>query len=213
MIIAVDGPAASGKGTLARTLAKRLNLPHLDTGAIYRAVAMTLIQRGHTAKNIDCAIEIAEELSGGIPQSVLNDPGLRDELVSQTASAISVNPALREHLVDLQRQFADQPGGAVLDGRDIGTVIAPHAEVKLYITAPTEIRAQRRFKELQKHGQKVTYEAVLEDLLARDKRDASRATAPTKPAEDAVTIDNGNLSIDEVLDIALRVVKSKAGTG
>jgi cytidylate kinase len=211
MIIAIDGPSASGKGTIARALAAHFNLPYLDTGTLYRAVTLTLLRQGAAPSDTQTAIRIAQEMAKGIAPDLLSDPDLRSEEVSQAAAPVSAIPEVRQHLLDLQRHFAAQPGGAVLDGRDIATVIAPQAEVKIYVTATPEKRAERRWKELQNRGQTATYEAVLKDLEARDKHDASRATAPAKQAPDAVLLDNSNLPVEPSIQAALRIVKDKTG--
>jgi cytidylate kinase len=212
MIIAIDGPSASGKGTIARALATHFNLPYLDTGTLYRAVTLALLREGASPGNREVAIRIAGEMSKGIDGELLVDPDLRSEEVSIAAAPVSAIPEVRQHLLDLQRHFAAQPGGAVLDGRDIGTVIAPHAEVKIYVTATPEKRAERRWKELQSRGQKATYETVLKELQARDKHDASRTTAPAKQAPDAVLLDNSELPVKQSIQAALRIVKEKTGT-
>lgn len=207
MLIALDGPSASGKGTIAKRLAGYFNLPYLDTGLLYRAVTYVLLQDGGKPSDEDAAALIAYNFRNGIPDKLLADPELRSEIVSREASLIAAMPRVREHLLALQKSFATQPGGAVLDGRDIGTVIAPEAEIKLYITATPQVRAERRMKELHSKGQKVTYEAVLADLEARDARDASRATAPAKAAQDAITLDTSHLDAEEAFAAALKIVK------
>lgn len=211
MIIAIDGPSASGKGTIARKLAAHFGLPYLDTGTLYRGVTLALLRAGHAPENKAEAIRIARGFTNGIDPALLADPELRSERVSKAAASVSAVPEVRAHLLDLQRRFAVQPGGAVLDGRDIASVIAPQAEVKIYITASPEKRAERRWKELQSLGQTVTYEAVLKDMLARDARDATRSVAPAMKTAEAVLIDTSNLSIDETFASALRIVKEKTG--
>ncbi|MBI3419880.1 MAG: (d)CMP kinase [Proteobacteria bacterium] len=211
MIIAIDGPSASGKGTIARKLAAHFRLPYLDTGTLYRGVTLALLRAGHAPENKDAAIAIARGFSKGIGPALLADPELRSERVSIAAAPVSAIPEVRAHLLDLQRQFAGQPGGAVLDGRDIASVIAPQAEVKIYITATPEKRAERRWKELQSLGQSVTYEAILKDMLARDARDATRSVAPAMKTAEAVLIDTTNLSIFETFASALQIVKEKTG--
>lgn len=204
-IIAIDGPAASGKGTLSRNLARRLNFAHMDTGALYRAVAYETIRTG-----LDPAIE-ADALKGcermAQDLKILENNALRTDEVAAGASKVAAFQSVRDKLVDIQRGFAHHPpegtAGAVLDGRDIGTVICPDAGLKLYVTAELEIRAQRRMKELHSKGISVTYGAVLEDMRARDARDSGRQAAPLKPAEDAVMIDSSTLSEVEMLELAL----------
>ncbi len=209
MIIAIDGPSASGKGTLARRLAKHFNLPHLDTGALYRAVAVAALRAGKSVDHPEEAIKIAAGFSRGISAELMNDPELRLESTSISAGKVAAIPEVREHLLNYQKQFARQPGGAVLDGRDIGTVIAPEAEIKLFIVASAEKRAERRVKELQSRGQPVTYDHVLKDMQERDARDATRSVAPTKAAPDAVLLDTSNLDADAVFAAALQIVKQK----
>jgi cytidylate kinase len=212
MIIAIDGPSASGKGTLAKKLAAHFGLPYLDTGTLYRAVALALLQQYKAPPaGDDGAVQIAKGFKAGIPPALLNDPKLRSETVSTLAGKIASIPEVRQQLLDYQKEFANRPGGAVLDGRDIGTVIAPHAEVKIFITATAEKRAERRLKELQSAGQSATYEAVLKDMQERDVRDAARTIAPTKPAADAVLLDTSNLDAEAAFAEALRIVKEKTG--
>jgi cytidylate kinase len=202
MIIAVDGPAASGKGTIARALARHFGLPHLDTGLLYRAVGLGVVRSGGDPGNPAhalAAVHFADEL--------LADPMLKSESVGGAASQVSAHPAVREALIERQRRFADQPGGAVLDGRDIGTVIAPHADVKLFVTASPEVRAERRHRELEALGVPMQFEAVLADILARDARDSHRATAPLRQAEDAVLLDTGGLSVEEAIARAIEAVE------
>ena len=180
-VIAVDGPAASGKGTIARALARHFGLPHMDTGLLYRAVALNLWRWGGDPSSEFEALRACDDL-GFDPQ----DPELRSEPVSKIASMISAYPSVRSALLKRQQDFAHQPGGAVLDGRDIGTVIAPEADVKLFVTASPEIRAERRLKELQGRGMTAHYPDVLADIQARAARDSGRAVAPLKAAEDAL---------------------------
>ena len=204
LVIAVDGPAASGKGTIARALARHYALPHMDTGLLYRAVALNLWRWGGDPGNEFEALRACHEL--GLDP---DDPELRSEPVSRIASAISAYPAVRTALLDRQQEFAGQPGGAVLDGRDIGTVIAPSADVKLFVTASTEVRARRRMGELMARGMPSHYEDVLADIRARDARDSSREVAPLKPAEDAVMLDTTELDIDQAIAEAVRLVEGK----
>lgn len=204
MIIAVDGPTASGKGTISRALAAHYGLPWLDTGLLYRAVGRQLaLNGGDPDQEADAVAACA------FPDSLLDDPVLRDEATGGLASRVSVHPGVRAALNKRQVDFANQPGGAVLDGRDIGTVIAPHADVKLFITASAEIRAARRFKEMQGRGASVEYETILADIRTRDKRDSERADAPLKPAEDAHLLDTGNLTIGAAVQAAIALVERK----
>ena len=204
MVIAVDGPAASGKGTIARGLAQRFGLPHMDTGLLYRAVALNLWRWGGDPSSEFEALRACDMLS--------IDPGdeeLRSEPVSRIASSISAYPSVRTALLERQRQFASQPGGAVLDGRDIGTIIAPHADAKLFITASAEVRAQRRVRELLERGMPAHYEDVLLDIRARDERDSHRAVAPLRQAADAILLDTSDLTADEAIAEAIRLVEER----
>ena len=206
MIIAVDGPAASGKGTIAKALAKHHDLPHLDTGLLYRAVALNLLQTGGDPES-----EFSAARACDISQIGFDDPQLKSEAVGGIASRISAYPMVREALLERQRTFAVQNGGAVLDGRDIGTVIAPQAEAKLFVTATAEVRARRRCGELQAMGLNVHYDDVLADIHARDERDANRETAPLRPAPDAMVIDTSALSVEEAVAAAIAAVRERLG--
>lgn len=214
-VIAIDGPAASGKGTLARRLAERLGYAHMDTGALYRAVAHEVLQAGGDCGQEDDALRgcaaLEHKIQEGLLGVTLSDPILRGDEVAQGASQVAAIPAVRAALIDVQRGFAKYPGpgyaGCVLDGRDIGTVICPEAPVKLFVTADVEIRAQRRMKELQSKGIGATYGAVLADMRTRDERDSGRRVAPLRPAEGSVVLDTTGLSEDEVLAEALRAVE------
>jgi cytidylate kinase len=201
-VIAVDGPAASGKGTIARALANHFDLPHMDTGLLYRAVALNLWRWGGDPSSEFEALRACEDLGF--------DPGdkeLRSEPVSKIASMISAYPAVRAALLKRQQDFAGQPGGAVLDGRDIGTVIAPNTDVKLFVTATPEVRATRRLKELESRGMNAHYADVLADILARDARDSTRQVAPLRPAADAILLDTSKLSPTDAIAEAVRLVK------
>ncbi|MGR3621285.1 (d)CMP kinase [Pseudophaeobacter sp.] len=193
--IAIDGPAAAGKGTISKAVAAELGLGHLDTGLLYRAVGVRVLE------GIP-AIEAARTLT---PEDLAR-PDLRGREAAQAASKVAVIAEVRAALVDFQRAFARRAGGAVLDGRDIGTVICPYAEVKLFVTASAEVRAQRRFLELSAKGQSISLEEVLADVKERDERDMNRAEAPLKPAEDAVVIDTSALSIEAAIALALQEV-------
>lgn len=205
MIIAIDGLTAAGKGTLAKRLAAALGFRHLDTGLIYRAVAARLLAAGADPAESATATRTAAAL---VAEDFGRD-GLRSEAVSRAASIVAANPSVRAALVEFQRRFARTPPGAVLDGRDIGTVICPDAEVKLFVTASPEIRARRRFDELQARGESATYPAVFRDLQERDARDQARGTAPAKPAEDAIVLDTSALTADQVFARALEIVRSR----
>lgn len=204
ILIAVDGPAASGKGTIARALADQFKLPHMDTGALYRAVALNLWRWGGDPASEFEAVRACDDI-GSNPQ----DPELRSEPVSKIASRISAYAGVREALLDRQRAFAAQPAGAVLDGRDIGTVIAPDADAKLYVTASPEVRAQRRVRELLERGMPGHYQDVLCDLLARDSRDRNRDAAPLAQAADADRLDTSKLTIEQAIAEAIRLVEKR----
>ena len=200
MIIAVDGPTASGKGTIAKALAAHFGLPHLDTGLLYRAVGRQVELAGGNPDDAATALAACD-----FANDLLADPALRSEIVGGLASRVSIHPAVRQALFERQRAFATQPGGAVLDGRDIGTVIAPEAEVKLFITASIAARAQRRFTEMRQRGEAVTLAAIEEDLRRRDKRDSGRADAPLRAADDALTLDNSELAAEQSIAEAIRL--------
>ena len=206
MIIAVDGPTASGKGTLARALAAHYRLPHLDTGLLYRAVGQQVLLNGGSPDNAEDALAAT-----GFPDSLLLDPELRSEAAGGLASRVSVHASVREALFEHQRSFALQPGGAVLDGRDIGTVIAPDAAVKLFVTARVEPRALRRWREMQLRGEKHSLAEIEADLRRRDERDRTRAEAPLRAAPDAVVIDTSDLTADEAIAAAIAAVEAKLG--
>jgi CMP/dCMP kinase len=206
MIIAVDGPAASGKGTIARALAAHYGLPHLDTGLLYRAVALNL----HRLE-LDPAKEADAVAACGFDEQMLADPELRGDAVGKLASIVSAHPLVRAALMQRQKRFAQQPGGAVLDGRDIGTVIAPDADVKLFVRATPNIRARRRHAELRARGADVSIDRVLADIRARDQRDSSRATAPLTMAPDAALLDTSFLSIEAAVQRAIAIVEEKRG--
>jgi CMP/dCMP kinase len=201
MIIAIDGPAASGKGTLAKRIAKHFGLPHLDTGLLYRAVGQQMLDRGHALDDRDCAAEVAEQLS----LSWLVDERLRTGVAGQAASVVASIPAVRAALKQFQMDFAHQSGGAVLDGRDIGTVIAPDAELKIWVTASPEIRARRRYMELSQNDASVRESQLLIDLMARDARDAPNMIR----AKDAVLLDTSAMGRDAVLRAAIALVEAR----
>ena len=203
-MIAVDGPAASGKGTIRRALAAHFGLPHMDTGLLYRAVALNLWRWGGDASSEFEALRACDDL-GFDP----GDPELRSEPVSRIASRVSTYKTVRDALLQRQRDFAAQEGGAVLDGRDIGTVIAPQADVKLFVTASPEVRAQRRVRELLERGMPGHYEDVLLDIRARDERDATRKVAPLRQAVDAILLDTSELGVDEAIAEAIRVADQR----
>ncbi|WP_170365351.1 (d)CMP kinase [Ruegeria arenilitoris] len=196
--VAIDGPAAAGKGTISKAVAAHFGLAHLDTGLLYRAVGRRTLDG---TDPVEAARSLAaEELEQG---------DLRTAEIAQAASKVAVIPEVRAALVDFQRSFARRAGGAVLDGRDIGTVICPEAEVKLFVTASPEVRAERRYLELADKGAEITRAQVLADVRERDARDAERSTAPMKPADDAVILDTSNLSIEAALEKAIAVIQGK----
>jgi CMP/dCMP kinase len=204
MIIAVDGPAASGKGTVARALAAHYDLPYLDTGLLYRAVGMAVLRSGGDPADAADAFAACD-----FSEAMLADPAIRSEAASRTASIVSAHRGVRDALLARQRSFARQSGGAILDGRDIGTVIAPEADAKLFVTASPEIRAQRRFAELEKNGAVVHLESVLADIRARDERDSGRSTAPLRRADDADLLDTSNLTIADSVQRAIALVEAR----
>jgi cytidylate kinase len=204
MIIAVDGPTASGKGTIAKALAAHFGLPHLDTGLLYRAVGRQVFLDGGNPDDAGDALAACS-----FPEGLLLDPELRSEGSGGLASRVSVHPSVRQALFERQRAFATQPGGAVLDGRDIGTVIAPDAEVKLYVTASVAARAERRWKEMHARSDPRSLEEITEDLRRRDERDRTRAEAPLRAADDAVVLDTSDLGIEAAIAAAIEVVESR----
>ncbi len=208
MIIAIDGPAAAGKGTLARRLARYYGYDFLDTGSLYRGVGLQVLRAGGDPADPAAAKAAAEALD----LALLTEPDLRGEAAAKAASLVAAQPAVRAALLDFQRNFARRPPGnrgAVLDGRDVGTVVCPDARVKLFITASLEARARRRLAELQAAGRAAIWEAVLQDMQDRDARDSRRDVAPLKPAADAVVIDTTSLSPDQVFEAARAIVEAK----
>ncbi len=204
MILAVDGPAASGKGTIARALAAYFGLPHLDTGLLYRAVGISVLRHGGDPEHEIDALRACD-----FSDPMLNDPEIRSEAASRAASVVSAHAAVRTRLFERQRDFAAQPGGAVLDGRDIGTVIAPDARAKLFVTATPEARAQRRLEQLLADGARVSIDHVLSDIRIRDARDSGRSTAPLKRADDADLLDTTEMSIDRSVRQAIALVEAR----
>ncbi|MGO3931634.1 (d)CMP kinase [Rhodopseudomonas pseudopalustris] len=204
MIIAIDGPAASGKGTLAKRLALHYGLRHLDTGVIYRAVAKAMLDAGADLTDEARAAMVAQTLD----PATFDDPALKSQEFGAAASVVSALPKVREALVSFQRQFAEQPPGAVLDGRDIGTVICPQADVKIFVVADPAVRARRRTLEAQSRGEPADEAVVLADILKRDERDRNRAAAPLKQADDAHLLDNSHLDIESGVRAAIDIVEA-----
>jgi cytidylate kinase len=205
MIIAIDGPAASGKGTLARRLAEHYGLPHLDTGLLYRATAASLLNADRDLRDVDAAVAAAR----GLSLTEFDEARLRGREMGEAASIVAALPEVRAALVEAQRNFALRPGGAVLDGRDIGTVICPQADVKIFVTASPEARAQRRALELAQRGDKADYAAILADIAKRDARDSERSDAPLRAAADATRLDTTRMSVDAAFAETLRIVESR----
>jgi cytidylate kinase len=209
MIIAVDGPAGAGKGTIARALSAHYGIPYLDTGLLYRAVGVAVARAGGDPDNADDALAAC-----GFDDSLLADPALRDEASGALASRVSIHPPVRAILLKRQRDFAAQPGGAVLDGRDIGTIIAPDADAKLFVTASVNARAWRRMAEMQARGIEADAHAIAVDIEARDERDMNRPNAPLRQAEGADLLDTSNLTIDAAVQRAIALVDAQvAGRG
>jgi CMP/dCMP kinase len=207
MIIAIDGPAASGKGTLGRRIAEHFGLAYLDTGLLYRAVARDLLAMGKTSEDVPSAAAAARALD---PRS-LDDPILRAPGAGEAASIVARIPEVRAALLEVQHDFARHPQGAVLDGRDIGTVVCPNADVKFFVTATPETRAKRRYLERKSGGETVIYAAILADIRRRDARDAERDAAPMHAAPDAVLLDTSNLDIEAAFNTAVGVISRKVG--
>jgi cytidylate kinase len=208
LIIAIDGPAASGKGTMARKIAKDLGIPYLDTGSLYRAVGILTLRRGGDPANPADATAAANALN-------INDftpEDLRSERAGNAASKVAAIPGVRAALLAYQRHFAAQPAGAVLDGRDIGTVVCPSADAKIFVTASLEVRVGRRIKELREKGESVNEQRVWDDMAARDARDSDRSVAPLKPADDALLLDTSAMNADEALAAAKAFIVSKKKT-
>ena len=202
LTIAVDGPAASGKGTLSRRLARHFELNYLDTGSLYRAVALSALENNVPLDDEEALSKVANSLG----DEILSDPRLREPGVGEAASQIASLQAVRDTLLNFQRQIAETAPGAVLDGRDIGTVVCPNADVKLFVTASSEVRAERRYKELISKGQDVTFDDIFAEIERRDARDSSRSAAPLVKAADAHLLDTTNLDIEKALDAAVLLV-------
>ncbi len=207
MIIAIDGPAASGKGTIAQRVAGHFGYVWLDTGLLYRAVARDVLSAGGDLADQASAAGAAAVLDAG----TLGDPELRSTAIGEAASVVAKHPAVRAALLEFQREFARTPPGAVLDGRDIGTVICPGADVKIFVTADVEVRARRRYEEYVRRGEAVTYETVLDIIRQRDARDAGRAAAPLQQAPDAVLLDTTEMDVDAAFEAALDIIHRVTG--
>jgi cytidylate kinase len=203
-VVAVDGPAASGKGTIAKALGAAFDLPVLDTGLLYRAVGVILERLGHSPDDAHAAAAVAALLTA----DDLDDPALRTRAAGELASRVAVHEGVRDALLEFQRTFAGQPQGAILDGRDIGTVIAPDAPAKLYVTASPEVRAERRWKQLTAQGETVSLAEVLADIRVRDARDGARDAAPMMRAPDAALLDTSEMTIEAAADAARRIVEA-----
>ena len=217
MIITIDGPAAAGKGTLADNLSKKYNYAYFDTGMVYRAVGLEMYLQGKNLEDKNAALEIAQKLSFEHMHELAKNPDFRSALGGKNASIVSAYPDVRAALLKMQQDFALNPvfadgtpaKGVIYDGRDTGTIVCPQADVKFFITASPEVRAERRYKEFLQKGMKANYEEVLAEVKARDERDANRATAPMKPAADAIIFDTSDLSIQEVIERACEVIDEK----
>ncbi|MBR1601235.1 MAG: (d)CMP kinase [Alphaproteobacteria bacterium] len=217
MIITIDGPAAAGKGTVSAYLAEKYKLAYFDTGMVYRAVGLQMILSQNDVNDENKAEQIAMELSFPKMIELSKHKDFRSDIGGQAASIVSAHPKVRAALLKMQQNFALNPTfadgspakGVVYDGRDTGTVVCPEAELKIFITASTEVRAQRRYKEFIQKGMNTTYEKVLQDMISRDERDSSRATAPLKPADDAVIIDTSDLSINQVLQKIIPLIEAR----
>ncbi len=217
MIITVDGPAAAGKGTISDYLSKKYKLAYFDTGMVYRAVGLQMVLIGEDLSNKDAALKIAQNMTFPQMMELSIHPDFRSDIGSHAASVISVYPEVRTALLKMQQNFALNPvfadgtpaNGVIYDGRDTGTVICPQADLKLFVTASTEVRAERRHKEFLQKGIITTYQKVLDDMIARDERDCNRSAAPLKPADDAVIIDTSNLDIEAVLAYIIPLVEAK----
>lgn len=217
MIITIDGPAAAGKGTLAAVLAKKYRLAYFDTGMVYRAVGIEMMENNQDVADKEAAAAVARRLTFPKMMKLSENPEFRGPKGGQNASIVSAYPEVRSALLQMQREFSEHPvfadgsraDGAVYDGRDTGTVVCPHADIKLFVTASPEVRAERRFKEFKAKGLQTSYDEVLKDIKARDERDTNRAAAPLKPAADAVILDTSALSIDDVIEKVCRIIDSK----
>ena len=217
MIITIDGPAAAGKGTLAAALAKRYRLAYFDTGMLYRAVGLEMVLQNQKPQDESAAEKVAESLTFAKMMQLSAHPEFRGRIGGEAASKVSALPKVRSALLKMQQDFADNPvfadgtpaNGAVYDGRDTGTVVCPHADIKFFVVASPEVRATRRYNEFIAKGIQTTYQQVLDDLIARDKRDSERSTAPLKPAEDAVLLDTSTMDINQEINAAINIIEQK----
>lgn len=217
MIITIDGPAAAGKGTLAAALAKRYRLAYFDTGMLYRAVGLEMVLQNQNPQDESAAEKVAESLTFAKMMQLSTHPEFRGRIGGEAASKVSALPKVRSALLKMQQDFADNPvfadgtpaNGAVYDGRDTGTVVCPHADIKFFVVASPEVRATRRYNEFIAKGIQTTYQQVLDDLIARDKRDSERSTAPLKPAEDAVLLDTSTMDINQEINAAINIIEQK----
>lgn len=217
MIITIDGPAAAGKGTVSKVLSERYRLAYFDTGMIYRAVGLEMVLNGFDLTDEVKAFEIAKSLTFEKMMALSTHPDFRSDVGGQAASKVSAMPEVRAALLKMQQDFALNPvfadgtkaNGVIYDGRDTGTVVCPNADIKFFVTASTEVRAMRRFKEFEAKGINTTYQTVLEDMVARDKRDAERKAAPMKPAQDAFVIDTSDMDADTEINAVMKIVEEK----
>lgn len=217
MIITIDGPAAAGKGTVSRVLAEKYKLAYFDTGMIYRAVGLDMVLKGLNPENEEEALKIAQEMTFEKMMMLSKNPDFRTDIGGQAASKVSAINSVRQALLKMQQDFALSPvfedgtkaNGVIYDGRDTGTVVCPHADIKFFVTASTEVRAMRRFKEFQQKGIQTTYQKVLEDMVARDKRDSERKSAPMKPADDAILMDTSDMDAETEINAVLKIVEEK----
>lgn len=217
MIITIDGPAAAGKGTLAAALAKRYRLAYFDTGMLYRAVGLEMVLQNQNPQDESAAEKVAKSLTFAKMMQLSAHPEFRGRIGGEAASKVSALPKVRSALLKMQQDFADNPvfadgtpaNGAVYDGRDTGTVVCPHADIKFFVVASPEVRATRRYNEFIAKGIQTTYQQVLDDLIARDKRDSERSTAPLKPAEDAVLLDTSTMDINQEINAAINIIEQK----
>ena len=217
MIITIDGPAAAGKGTVSKVLAERYHLAYFDTGMIYRAVGLEMVLSNFDLTDEDKAFKIAQSMTFEKMMRLSTHPDFRTDIGGQAASKVSAMPRVRQALLKMQQDFALAPvfadgskaNGVIYDGRDTGTVVCPNADIKFFVTASSEVRAMRRFKEFEDKGVQTTYEQVLSDMVARDKRDAERASAPMKPADDAIVMDTSDMNAKTEIEAVLKIVEQK----